>query len=79
MTQRQPHLLAEQFQFRPSSRELAFLEFIQFLHLENALHFSEKWEKVENLFGHEAAAALRDILNNYEDWYFLYGQELEKR
>jgi hypothetical protein len=79
MTRSQTNLLAEVFNFRYASQSTAFVEFVQFLHAENVLFFQNKWEKIENVFGAAAAAALRDILNNYEDWHYLFGQDLEKR
>ncbi len=79
LTRSQTNLLAEVFSFRYASQSTAFVEFVQFLHAENALFFQNKWEKIESVFGEDAAAALRDILNNYEDWQYLYGQEGEKR
>lgn len=79
MTRSQTNLLAEVFNFRYASQSTAFVEFIQFLHAENALFFQNKWEKIESVFGEDAAMALRDILNNYEDWHYLFGQEGEKR
>lgn len=71
--------LFESFRFRPADSQYAFLEFVQFLHAENADKFLDKWQKVENVFSVEGTLALRDLLNNYEDWYYLYGQEVEKR
>ncbi len=79
LTRNQTNLLAEVFNFRYTSNASAFTEFVQFLHVENVLHFQHKWEKLENVFGAEAASALRDILNNYADWHYLFGQDLEKR
>ncbi len=71
--------LFESFRFRPADSQYAFLEFVQFLYAENAHKFLDKWQKVERLFSMEGALALRDLLNNYEDWYYLYGQEVEKQ
>ncbi|MCI0695302.1 hypothetical protein L0337_25250 [candidate division KSB1 bacterium] len=79
LTRSQTNLLAEVFNFRYASQAAAFVEFVQFLHAENALFFQNKWEKIESVFGEDAATALRDILNNYEDWHYLFGQEGEKR
>lgn len=79
MTRSQTNLLAEVFNFRYASQATAFVEFVQFLHAENALFFQNKWEKIESVFGEDAATALRDILNNYEDWHYLFGQDGEKR
>ncbi len=79
ITRSQTNLLAEVFNFRYASQSTAFVEFVQFLHAENALFFQNKWEKIESVFGEDTAAALRDILNNYEDWHYLFGQEGEKR
>lgn len=70
--------LRENFNFQTSNETYAFLEFVQFLHAENAHLYTDKWQKVQNLFAPEAADALRDVLANYDDWYYLYGQELEK-
>jgi hypothetical protein len=67
------------FRFRPTDSQHAFLEFVQFLHAENAHKFLDQWQKVESAFSSEGAWALRDVLNNYEDWFYLYGQEVEKR
>lgn len=78
LTRSQTNLLAEVFNFRYASQSTAFAEFVQFLHAENALFFQNKWEKIESILGEDAATALRDILNNYEDWYFLFGQEGER-
>ncbi|RIK53920.1 hypothetical protein DCC62_32070, partial [candidate division KSB1 bacterium] len=70
--------LREHFNFQASNEMYAFLEFVQFLQAENAQLFTDKWQKVEDIFPEEAANALEDILVNYEDWYYLYGQEIEK-
>lgn len=70
--------LNELFQLKPANPALVFLEFVHYLRAENAHLFSDKWEKVENTFTPATTAALRDLLNNYEDWYYLYGQELEQ-
>jgi hypothetical protein len=75
MTRSQTNLLAEVFNFRYASQSTAFVEFVQFLHVENVLLFQNKWEKIESVFGEDAAMALQDILNNYEDWHYLFGQE----
>jgi len=79
LTQNQPDWHMQEFRFRPTSSKHAFAEFVQFLHAQNVVNFQDKWQQVETLFGNEAAAALRDILNNYDDWYFLFGEALEKR
>jgi len=79
LTFRNSILLAYEFQFRPTASKHAFLEFMQFLHLENAPHFQDQWKKVEANFGADAAVAIRDILNNYDDWFFLFGEPLEKQ
>ena len=71
--------LYELFKVRPANPALVFLEFVQYLRAENAHLFSDKWEKVEKTFSPAAASALRDLLDNYEDWYYLYGQEVEKQ
>ncbi len=71
--------LFEAFRFRPTDTQYAFLEFVQFLHAENAHKFEDQWQKVEGVFSSEGALALRDVLNNFDDWFYLYGQELEKR
>jgi hypothetical protein len=71
--------LFETLRFRPSEAQHAFLEFVQFLHAENAHKFLDKWQRIEDWFSAEGALALRDVLNNYDDWYYLYGQEIEKR
>lgn len=68
----------EPFQFEPVNEKLAFLEYVQFLHTLNADKFVNEWENVERAFDARTVAALQDILNNYDDWYYLYGQELEK-
>jgi hypothetical protein len=79
LIQRQPDLLAREFRFQPATGKNAYAEFVQFLQIQNVLHFQDKWEQVEKAFGADAAAALRDILNNYEDWLFLFGEAAEKR
>lgn len=79
LIQRQPEALNREFRFQPATRNYAFEEFVQFLHLQNALHFQDQWQKVETIFGEDTATALRDILSNYDDWYFLFGEVLEKR
>lgn len=71
--------LFEAFRFRPTDSQYAFLEFVQFLHAENAHKFLDQWQRVEGVFSSEGAWALRDVLNNYDDWFYLYGQELEKK
>jgi hypothetical protein len=43
------------------------------------VHFQDKWAQVVTVFGKDAATALQDILNNYDDWYFLFGEAVEKR
>lgn len=79
LIQRQPEALNREFRFQPATRNHAFEEFVQFLHWQNALHFQDQWQKVETLFGEDTATALRDILSNYDDWDFLFGEALEKR
>jgi len=79
LQQRQPDFLAREFRFKPVASKSAFDEFVQFLHVQNAAAFQERWEEVMRVFGDDAAAALRDILANYDDWYFLFGEALEKR
>ncbi len=71
--------LFELFKLRPANPALVFLEFVHYLRAENAHLFSDRWERVEKTFSPAVVAALRDLLNNYEDWYYLYGQELEKQ
>ena len=41
--------------------------------------FLHKWKKIEQVFDRQGHEAIRDILSNYGDWYYLYGQELERR
>lgn len=77
--QRQPGFLERDFRFKPVSSKYAFEEFVQFLHVQNAAAFQERWEEVMRVFGEDAATALHDILTNYDDWYFLFGEALEKR
>jgi len=79
LRQRQPDFLSREFRFNPATNKHAFEEFVQFLHVQNAVSFQERWEEVARAFGEEAATALRDILTNYDDWYFLFGEALEKR
>ncbi|GEM_PF-3545075 len=79
LQQRQADFPAREFRFKPVSSKNAFEEFVQFLHVQNAVSFQERWEEVTKAFGEEAATALRDILTNYDDWYFLFGEALEKR
>jgi hypothetical protein len=79
LQQRQTDFPASEFRFKPVSSKNAFEEFVQFLHVQNAVSFQERWEEVAKAFGEEAATALRDILTNYDDWYFLFGEALEKR
>lgn len=69
----------EALRFCPTDSQYAFLEFVQFLHAQNAHKFLDQWQNIEGLFGDEGASALRDVLNNYDDWFYLYGQELEKK
>lgn len=76
---RSSNSLYEAFRFRPTDSQYAFLEFVQFLHAENAHKFLDEWQKVESVFSADGALALRDVLNNYDDWFYLYGQEVEKR
>lgn len=78
LLQQNPARLRREFQFQPERESHGFLEFVQFLHAENAHLFTDKWQKVESAFAPEAATALQDILANYDDWYYLYGQEVEK-
>jgi hypothetical protein len=79
LQQRQPDFLSNEFRFKPASNKHAFEEFVQFLHVQNAVAFQERWQQVVQVFGEDAATALRDILANYDDWYFLFGEALEKR
>jgi len=79
LRQRQPDFLSREFRFKPATNKYALEEFVQFLHVQNAVAFQERWQEVVKVFGDEAATALRDILTNYDDWYFLYGEALEKR
>jgi hypothetical protein len=68
-----------QFDFEPQGGSTAFLEFVQYLHVTAAANVESQWQKVDELLGRRGAAALADILNNYDDWYYLYGSELESR
>ena len=70
--------ILSEFKFEAIDRTFAFLEFIQFLYTENAHRFLNKWRKLEEIFNEETTLAIRDILNNYDDWYYLFGQELER-
>jgi hypothetical protein len=79
LTQRRPDWLEKEFHFQSVSRDHVFEEFVQFLQTQNVLHFQDEWQQIETLFGADAAAALRDILTNYDDWLFLFGEALEKR
>ena len=79
LQQRQPDFLEREFRFKPVAGKSAFEEFVQFLHAQNLVAFEERWEVVKRLLGEDAATALRDILTNYDDWYFLFGEALEKR
>ena len=79
LQQRQPDFLEREFRFKPASNKYAFEEFVQFLHVQNAVAFQERWDAVTRLLGEDAATALRDILTNYDDWAFLFGEALEKR
>jgi len=79
LRQRQPDFLSREFRFTPATNKNAFEEFVQFLHVQNAVSFQERWQEVVKVFGEDAAVALRDILANYDDWYFLFGETLEKR
>jgi len=76
---RDTDFLRREFDFEPQNGSLAFLEFVQFLHITAAANVESEWQKVEELLGRRSAAALADILNNYDDWYYLYGSELENR
>jgi hypothetical protein len=71
--------MRSQFDFEPQDGGTAFLEFVQYLHTTAAVNVESQWQKVDELLGERGAAALADILNNYDDWYFLYGSELESR
>jgi hypothetical protein len=71
--------LRKQFDFEPQNGSMAFLEFVQYLHITAAANVESAWQKVEESLGRRGAAALADILNNYDDWYYLYGSELESR
>jgi len=79
LQQRQSDFPASEFRFKPVSSKNAFEEFVQFLHVQNAVLFQERWQEVVKVFGEDAATALSDILTNYDDWYFLFGEPLEKR
>jgi hypothetical protein len=79
LAQTQPDWLSKEFRFQPAADKNAFEEFVQFLHVQNVVYFDDKWQQVETAFGADAATALRDILNNYDDWYFLFGEPLEKK
>jgi hypothetical protein len=75
MLQSQPRLLADVFRFQFAASSRALVEFVQFLQAENILHFEDRWQQAMTAFDEEDAAAFRDILNNYDDWHYLFGQE----
>jgi len=79
LTFQELEVLSREFRFKPSGSRHAFEELVQFLHAQNAAHFQDKWAQVVTVFGDDAATALQDILNNYDDWYFLFGEAVEKR
>jgi hypothetical protein len=79
LTFQQLDVLSSEFRFKPSGSRHAFEELVQFLHAQNVVHFQDKWAQVVTVFGDDAATALQDILNNYDDWYFLFGEAVEKR
>jgi len=76
---RDTDFLRKHFDFEPQNGSLAFLEFVQYLHITAAANVESEWQKVEEQLGRRGAAALADVLNNYDDWYYLYGSELENR
>jgi hypothetical protein len=75
----QPDFLSSEFGFEPRQGATAFLEFVQYLHTTAAANVESEWQKVEQLLGRRGAAALLDLLNNYDDWYYFYGAELESQ
>jgi len=77
--QQQPTILGSQFGFSAEQESTAFPEFVQYLHTVATANIESEWQKVEQLFGRRGSAALLDLLNNYDDWYFLYGPELDSR
>lgn len=77
--EQQKQLLRSQFGFAAQRPTTAFLEFVQYLHLTATANVDSEWQKVEQFLGRRGAAALLDLLNNYDDWYYLYGAELEPR
>jgi len=79
LTFQQLDVLSREFRFKPSGSRYAFEELVQFLHAQNAVYFHDKWTNVVRVFGDDAATALQDILNNYDDWYFLFGEGVEKK
>lgn len=77
--EQQPHILRELLGFMAQQPATAFLEFIQYLHVTARANVESEWQEVEQLLGRRAAAAVLDLLNNYDDWYYLFGAELERR
>jgi hypothetical protein len=74
-----PEMLRSEFGFEVRNPQTAFIEFVQFVYTTAVVNVDSEWQKVKELFGAQGAAALFDVLNNYDDWYFLYGAQLESR
>jgi len=77
--EQQPDILRTQFNFEPRQSATAFPEFVQYLQATAAANVESEWQKVEQLLGRRGVAAMLDLLNNYDDWYYFFGAELETR
>lgn len=77
--QQEPYFVRDLFDFEAQQPATAFPEFVQFLHLTARANVESEWQKIERLLGRRGASAMLDLLNNYDDWFYLYGAELEPR
>ncbi len=77
--EQRPEMLRSEFGFEVRNPQTAFIEFVQYMYTTAAANVDSEWQKVKALLGAQGAAALLDVLNNYDDWYYLFGAQLESR
>jgi len=77
--EQRPEMPRSEFGFEIRNPQTAFIEFVQYMNTTAVANVDSEWQKVKALLGAQGAAALLDMLNNYDDWYYLYGAQLESR
>lgn len=63
--------IAEKLKFTPRGETDAFIQFMIYLHTHGDLSSQRQRRWMQEWFGEESAAAFRDLLANFNDWYYL--------